>query len=209
MILKKYSLKSMNWFKNSLKDSFIRKRNKNNLRSRAWFKLEELDNYLKIFKKGMNIVDLGSSPGSWSQYAQKKIGLTGSIIACDILPMKKISNVIFVLGDISNFLIFEKLVSLSKNKICNVIMSDIAPNISGISIIDNEKFFYLCDVVLNVAFKILDKNGILIFKLFQGVGFKEYLKKIFKHFVIVKIFKPNSSRANSREVFIIASQRKI
>ncbi|WP_343126416.1 RlmE family RNA methyltransferase [Buchnera aphidicola] len=209
MIKRKYSLKSIKWYKNSLKDFFIQKRNQKNLRSRAWFKLQELDNNLKIFKKGMCVIDLGSSPGGWSEYIQKKIGNTGRIIACDRLPMKKIPNVFFILGDIQNTILIEKIVFLLKKKKCDVITSDISPNISGFTIIDNENFFNLCDIVLTISIKLLSKKGYLIFKLFQGVGFQFYIQHIKKYFLIVKIFKLKTSRKKSREVFIVANQRKI
>lgn len=205
---KHFSKSSKIWLNNHFNDIYVKKRNIKKIRSRAWFKLESLDKKEKIFKSGMNVIDLGSSPGSWSQYAFSKVGILGNIIACDLKPMINIKGVNFILGDITQNNIFNKFISLSKHIVWNVIMSDMSPNISGISIIDSERSFYLADIALRISEKISFRKDFFIVKLFQGNGFNQYLKKISNIFKKVKIRKPNASRSSSREVFLVASGHK-
>ncbi|ABJ90704.1 ribosomal RNA large subunit methyltransferase E [Buchnera aphidicola] len=204
MILKKRSKSSKNWLKRNFNDPYIKERNKKKLRSRSWFKLKEIDESEKIFKKGMNVIDLGSNPGGWSEYTLKKIGKSGKIFACDILPMRFLKDIVFFCGDISNSDFLKKIFLFLDKYSWNVVMSDISPNICGYSVIDNSNMFKLSNIVLKISRHVLSNNGYLIIKLFQGYGFNKYMKKIRNIFELVKIYKPNASRVNSREVFIIA-----
>lgn len=197
------------WLKKNFSDFYIKQRNIRNCRSRAWFKLKEIDEKKKIFTFGMNIIDLGAAPGGWSQYAITKIGKKGKILAFDVIPMKKMKNVFFVCGDIFSDLILKKIYFFSKIYTWSVIMSDMCPNISGYSLIDDSKMFFLGKKILNIANKFLSRNGFLIIKFFYGIEFNKFFKKIRSIFVNVSIYKPNSSRINSREVFIIAHEYRV
>ncbi|CAL4323382.1 Ribosomal RNA large subunit methyltransferase E [Buchnera aphidicola (Eriosoma grossulariae)] len=204
MIIKNRSKSSHQWLHEHFRDKYVKESKKRKLCSRAWFKLEQINNKYKIFKLGMNVLDLGSSPGSWSEYSVNKIGRQGQIIACDILPMKYINNVIFIQGDLNNNIILHKVLNLCRTKTINVIMSDMAPNTSGCSLIDLPKIIALGELALFISKNLLVKNGILLLKLFQGTGFETFLKRICSLFLKVKICKPDSSRGRSREVFILA-----
>lgn len=208
MIIKKKLNNSKSWLKKNFRDPYIKERKRRNLRSRSWFKIKEINESEKIFKNNMYVIDLGSHPGGWSQYVHKKIGNSGIIIACDILPMKSLERVIFFCGDITKVEFFQKMLSIFKKYSWNVIMSDMSPNISGCSIVDNCNMFRLSNVVLKISKYVLSHCGYLIIKLFQGHGFNEYMKKIYNMFIYVKIYKPRSSRSNSSEIFIIAHGQK-
>lgn len=203
------SKSSKYWLKNHFRDPYIIKRNIINVRSRAWFKLQEIDKLFNIFYSGINVIDLGSSPGGWSQYAQKKVGKNGIILSCDLIPMKNLNGVTFICGDIFSDIVLKKINSFSKKHIWSVIMSDISPNISGYSLIDDSKMLSIGEKILDFSKKFLCSTGFLIIKFFQGKNIKIFLKKIFNIFLQVKIYKPNSSRASSREVFIIAHKHKL
>lgn len=209
MIIKHRTKSSRNWLHRNFRDPYIKERNSKNLRARSWFKIKEIDERYNIFQIGMNVIDLGSSPGGWSEYLQKKIGFSGRVLACDLLPMRPLNRIIFLKGDLTNKVILKKFISLSEKYHWNAIVSDMSPNISGCSIIDNAKAFDLSDIAISIADRVLSKQGYFIMKLFQGGDFSQYIKKIYNIFVKVKIFKPNSSRASSREIFIIAHGRKI
>ncbi|VFP88456.1 Ribosomal RNA large subunit methyltransferase E [Buchnera aphidicola (Cinara piceae)] len=209
MIFRKNLSSSKNWFRKHCKDPYVRERNRRNLRSRSWFKLKEINESEKIFEKGMNIIDLGSHPGGWSEYASQEIGHTGIIYAYDILPMRPLKNVTFFKGDITDIDIQKKMFFFLKKHSWNVVMSDMSPNISGCSIVDNVNVFKLSNIALKIAIRVLSSKGYLIIKLFHGHGFNKYIQKIYSKFIIVKVYKPRSSRVNSREVFIIARGFKI
>ncbi|VAX76633.1 RlmE family RNA methyltransferase [Buchnera aphidicola] len=209
MIFRKKINSSKSWLQRYFKDPYIKERNRKNLRSRAWFKLKEINELEKVFKKNMNVIDLGSNPGGWSEYVRQKIGKLGIILACDISPMRALDGVIFFHGDITQTDTLKKFFLIIKKYSWNVVMSDMSPNISGCSIVDNMNMFKLSDIVLDISIQVLSKTGYLIIKLFQGYGFDEYISKIYDLFSLVKIYKPRSSRDNSREVYIIASRCKI
>lgn len=205
---KKKIINSNKWLKRHFCDKYVKLAYKKGFRSRAKFKLAELNNSDKIFQIGMNVIDLGSSPGSWSEYAVSKIGKQGKIVACDILPMLPIKNVHFIQGDIREKVIFDKLLHFIRLTPVNVVMSDMAPNMSGYSCIDIPKSIFLCNLALEVSKITLVQGGTLLLKLFQGEGFDTFLKKIYDLFSLVKIRKPYSSLTSSREVFIVAAKRK-
>ncbi|VFP85996.1 Ribosomal RNA large subunit methyltransferase E [Buchnera aphidicola (Cinara pseudotaxifoliae)] len=204
MIAKKKLNKSNNWLRKHFADPYVRERNKKNLRSRSWFKLKEINESEKIFNIGMKVIDLGSNPGGWSEYALQKIGNSGIIFAYDILPMRPLKQVTFFCEDVTDIYVQKKIFFSLKKNSWNVVMSDMSPNTSGFSIVDNANIFKLNDVALKISMHALLKNGCLIMKLFQGCGFNMHIQKIFDIFKLVKIYKPRSSRFNSREVFIVA-----
>ncbi|XBC40594.1 MAG: SAM-dependent methyltransferase [Buchnera aphidicola (Nurudea yanoniella)] len=206
---KSSSLSSKRWLKRHIRDKYVRLSYEKDVRSRAYFKLDQIHNAIRLFKKGIKIVDLGASPGSWSEYASKKIGRLGHIIACDILPMIPIKNVSFFQGDIRDLNFFNCLLSYLNNIKIDLVMSDIAPNMSGFHCIDHYRSIRLNKLVLKISEKILSHNGKLLIKSFYGNQFNVLIKKIKNIFIKIKIFKPDASRINSREVYIVASERRI
>ncbi|CAL4322247.1 Ribosomal RNA large subunit methyltransferase E [Buchnera aphidicola (Chaitophorus sp. 3695)] len=205
---KKKNSSSKIWLRRHFKDFYVRKTHQNKIRSRAWFKLDQIHNKFNIFKNGNIILDIGCSPGSWSEYALQKIGSQGKIIACDISFMKPILGVIFIKGDIQDMHTCSLILKNLKYKKVDVCMSDISPNISGYPIIDMHKSISLSRSALNLSIKILSKNGVFITKSFQGESFNIYYQFIKKKFSQVKIYKPQASRFRSREIFIIAKYIK-
>lgn len=205
---KKRSASSTRWLNEHFKDRFVQQAQKKGLRSRAWFKLEEIQNTDKLFKTGMTVVDLGAAPGGWSQYVAKVIGNKGRIIACDLLPMDPIVGVDFLQGDFRDEAVLTTLLERVGEEKVNVVMSDMAPNMSGQPAVDIPRAMYLVELALDMCRDVLAPNGSFIVKVFQGEGFEQYLKSIREMFRMVKIRKPEASRARSREVYIVASGRK-
>ncbi|QJC38229.1 hypothetical protein GJU04_01580 [Enterobacteriaceae endosymbiont of Donacia marginata] len=202
--------KSKIWLKNNFKDFYIKKvkKNINKYRSRSWFKLAQIEKIDKIFKKDMKIIDLGSSPGGWSSFASFKIGNKGKIIACDILPMNYIPNVYFYKGNICDPIFFNKIkTKLNKIKV-HIIMSDMSPNISGIKEIDIPRIIYLNELTLKLCYSKLKHNGTFLVKTFQGKGLTKFYNKINSMFEIVNIRKPNASKSQSNEIYIVAKRYK-
>ncbi|QJC35788.1 RlmE family RNA methyltransferase [Enterobacteriaceae endosymbiont of Donacia sparganii] len=202
----KKNKKSKKWLKNNFKDFYIQKTKKNisKYRSRSWFKLAEIEKIDKIFKKDMKIIDLGSSPGGWSSFASLKIGNKGKIIAFDILPMNYIKNVDFYQGNVCNSIFLNKIIKkINKIKV-HMIMSDISPNFSGIKEIDIPNIIYLNKLALNLCYSQLKYNGTFLVKTFQNKGLNQFYNKINSIFKIVKIRKPNASRSQSSEIYIVA-----
>jgi 23S rRNA (uridine2552-2'-O)-methyltransferase len=191
-----------------LNDEFVKKAQKEGYRSRAAYKLLEIIGKDQIIKTGFKVLDLGAAPGGWSQVAIKIVGETGQVIATDILPVESIANVDFLQGDFTEEGIYEKLISLTKKQKINVVLSDMAPNMSGQISIDQPKSMYLAELALNMATKVLSQNGHFVVKVFQGEGFDTFIQNTRKNFKKVVIRKPKASRPRSKEVYLIASQLK-
>ncbi|BAP58853.1 RlmE family RNA methyltransferase [Candidatus Tachikawaea gelatinosa] len=204
---KKRSSSSYHWIKKHFNDQYVQEAHSKKLRSRAWFKLEQINKSEKIFKNGMIIIDLGSSPGGWSQYAQKYIQKKGMIISCDIMPMKPIQKVKFFQGDFFDSFFLEKITKCLNNKKAHIIMSDMSPNLSGISAIDIPKSINLLNSVLNFSCNFLRNNGTLLTKTFLGKDFDQCFKNFHSIFKEIKIIKPIASKLTSREVYILAKER--
>lgn len=205
---KKRSASSTRWLNEHFKDQFVLQAQKKGLRSRAWFKLEEIQKTDKLFKPGMTVVDLGAAPGGWSQYVASVIGNKGRIIACDLLPMDPIVGVDFLQGDFRDEAVLNALLARVGEDKVQVVMSDMAPNMSGQPAVDIPRAMYLVELALDMCRDVLAANGSFIVKVFQGEGFEQYLKAIREMFKVVKIRKPQASRARSREVYIVATGRK-
>lgn len=206
MKLTNKSNSSHRWLLEHFTDKYVTEAKKNKIRSRSWFKLEELDMHNKLFKIGMNVIDLGASPGGWSQYASSKIGEQGKILACDILPIKPIIGVNFFQGDFLSDNILSKILNFFRNIRCNLVMSDMTPNMTGYCSIDMPRVLNLCRSALKMSELLLCKNGIFLLKSFQGEGFNEFYKEVKILFSKVKICKPKASRTRSREIFILATR---
>ena len=199
---------SVRWMNEHLKDEFVKKAQKEGYRSRAAYKLLEIIDKNQIIKTGFKVLDLGAAPGGWSQVAIKIVGKTGQVIATDILPVESIANVEFLQGDFTEEIIYNKLLSLTNKQKINVVLSDMAPNMSGQISIDQPKSMYLAELALDMATKVLSHNGHFVVKIFQGDGFDIFVQNTRKKFEKVVIRKPKASRPRSKEVYLIASQLK-
>jgi 23S rRNA (uridine2552-2'-O)-methyltransferase len=208
MSKQKHSASSGRWLKEHFDDKYVNEAKKKGYRSRAIFKIEEIQNKDKLLKAGMTVVDLGAAPGGWSQYAASIVGETGQVIACDILPMDSIAEVAFLQGDFREESVLEALLErIGPNKV-DVVMSDMAPNMAGNSSVDQPRAMYLVELALDMCRQVLAPKGSFVVKVFQGEGFDEYLQEVRNMFTAVKIRKPDSSRARSREVYVVATGYK-
>ena len=205
---KKRSASSSRWLNEHFKDPFVQKAHKQKLRSRAYFKLDEIQQTDKLFKPGMTVVDLGAAPGGWSQYVVSQIGGKGRVIACDILDMNPIVGVDFLQGDFRDENVLNALLERVGEAKVDVVMSDMAPNFSGMPSVDIPRAMYLVELALDMCKQVLAKKGSFVVKVFQGEGFDEYLCEIRSLFSVVKVRKPEASRGRSREVYIVASGYK-
>ena len=169
------------------------------------FKLEEINNKDKLLKPGMSVVDLGAAPGGWSEYAVKVVGEKGQVVACDILPMDPIAGVAFLQGDFREDAVLDALLSRIDGKNVDVVMSDMAANFTGNESADSARSMYLVELALEMCHQVLKKNGSFVVKVFQGEGFEQFMQEVKLVFKVVKTRKPESSRARSREVYLVAT----
>ena len=197
------------WLDEHFSDEYVKKAQLLGLRSRAVFKLEEIDKKDKLIRVNQIIVDLGAAPGGWSEYAVKKVGSKGHVIALDLLDIEPINGVDFIKGDFSEDSTFEQLQTLINAQPIDLVMSDIAPNMSGSKAVDQPKSMYLADLALDFAINSLAPKGVFLIKLFQGEGFDQYVQEAKKSFLSVVIRKPKASRARSREVYLLAKGLKL
>ena len=209
MSKKKRTPSSTRWLKEHFDDKYVQKAQKLGLRSRAVFKIDEIQLKDKLIKPGMTIVDLGAAPGGWSQFAVEQVGDKGRVIACDILPMDPIAGVDFLQGDFREEAVLAALLERVGDAKVDVVLSDMAPNMSGTPAVDQPRSMYLVELALEMCKEVLAPNGSFVVKVFQGVGSEEYLKAVRELFKVVKVHKPDSSRARSREVYIVATGFKL
>ncbi|MCK5896237.1 MAG: 23S rRNA (uridine(2552)-2'-O)-methyltransferase RlmE [Cocleimonas sp.] len=197
------------WLQEHFDDEYVKKSQQDGYRSRAVYKLEEIQQKERLIKPNMNIIDLGAAPGGWSQYAVKLVGKKGRVIASDILDIDPLPFVEFIKGDFTEQSILDEILGVlekegTRNNKLDVVISDMAPNISGVESIDLPRSIYLCELALALARDVLKPKGSLVVKLFQGQGSDEYLRDVRRSFRQVKIRKPKASRARSKEVYVIA-----
>lgn len=185
-------------------DEYVKMAQIQGYRSRAVFKLAEIQEKDTLIKPGMNVVDLGAAPGGWSQYARQHLGKSNKLIALDILPMEPIDGVDFIQGDFCEQSVMDELFGALDGMTVNLVMSDMAPNMSGNKAIDQPRSLYLCELALDAAKSILSKNGCFLVKVFQGAGFDEFHRDVQSQFAKVVIRKPKASRPRSNEVYILA-----
>lgn len=204
----KLSKSSKDWMREHLEDSYVQKAQKDGYRSRAAYKLLEVNQKDKLFKTGMTVVDLGSAPGSWSQIAAQLVGANGMVLASDILPMDALPNVHFIQGDFREDEVFNKLLDTLNGRPVDLVISDMAPNIGG-NASDQPRAMYLCELALDFALRVLKPNGQFLVKVFQGEGYEEYRKVIMDNFTVLKSRKPEASRARSREMYLLATGFKV
>ena len=206
---KKRTASSNRWMLEHFDDHYVKLAQKRGLRSRAAFKLEELQEKDQLIRPGMTVVDLGAAPGGWSQIAVKLTGDKGKVIACDILPMDPIVGVDFLQGDFREEKVLEALLTRVGADKVDVVLSDMAPNMSGSDGVDQPRAMYLVELALDMCHQVLAPNGSFAVKVFQGEGFDEYMKAVKEAFKVVKTRKPDSSRARSREVYLVATGYKL
>jgi 23S rRNA (uridine2552-2'-O)-methyltransferase len=204
MVSKSRSKSSRRWLERQHADHYVQKAKQAGFRSRAAYKLLELQEKDKLFWPGMTVLDLGAAPGGWSQVAAEKVGQNGKVVALDILPMDPIKGVDIIQGDFEQPEVMEKLLSMLGNRPVDLVISDMAPNLSGIPAVDQARAMYLADRVLELVVKILDKDGTLLIKLFQGSETEQYIAEVKQRFRQVVVRKPKASRAESREIYLLA-----
>lgn len=204
----KRSKSSRRWLDEHVNDPYVKQAQKDGLRSRASYKLIELNEKDKLIRPGMLVMDLGSAPGGWSQVAGRLVGEKGRVLASDILPMDPLDNVDFIQGDFTDDAVFQQLLDKLNGRQPDLIISDIAPNISGVAAADQASSMYLVELVLDMVRQVLKPNGNFVAKVFQGEGSDKFLKDVRTSFEKVVIRKPESSRPRSREVYLVAKGLK-
>lgn len=193
------------WLDEHFNDPYVKQAQKQGYRSRAVFKLQEIDQRDRLLRPGITVIDLGAAPGGWSQYALAKIGGQGRVIATDILDMEAINGVTFIRGDFREQTVFEQVLELiGDTGGADLVISDMAPNISGMGAVDQPRAMYLVDLAVDLARSVLKSNGDLLVKVFQGEGFDELIRNLRQSFTRVQIRKPKASRPRSREVYVLA-----
>ena len=195
---------SGSWRDRQERDPFVQRARREGWRSRAVFKLEEIDRKERLLKPGMVCVDLGSAPGSWSQYVTEKLKGRARIVANDLLEMDPLPGVEFVLGDFTDDAVFERLLQSVGDAGADLVMSDMAPNITGTKAVDQPRSMYLAELALDMARRVLRQGGSFVCKVFQGEGFDEFVRDARNSFERVRVFKPEASRSASREVYLVA-----
>ena len=195
---------SSSWRERQEKDPYVKRARKEGWRSRAVFKLEQIDQKERLLKPGMVCVDLGSAPGSWSQYITGKLNGKARIVAVDLLAMDALPDVEFVQGDFLDDEVFGQLLESVGDAGADLVLSDMAPNISGTKAVDQPRSMYLVELALDMARKVLKPGGGFVCKVFQGEGFDEFVRDARNSFERVRVIKPEASRAGSREVYLVA-----
>jgi len=200
----KRSKSSKQWLDRQRKDDYVRRAVSEGYRSRASYKLLEINERDQIFRPGMTVIDLGAAPGGWSQVAVELVG-KNFVIALDILPIDPIEGVDIIQGDFKDASVYDKLLKKLGTKKVGLVISDMAPNFSGISDIDVPRAVYLAEIALDFAQEVLVSGGCLLVKIFQGPGYTEYVKMLKEVFSTVAVRKPKASRSESREVYLLGT----
>jgi 23S rRNA (uridine2552-2'-O)-methyltransferase len=195
---------SAKWLAEHREDPYVQEAHRLGYRSRALFKLKEINEKHKLLRPAQIVVDLGAAPGGWSQYARPLLGAKGKLFALDILPMDPLPNVDFILGDFREDEVLQQLEAEVGERQVDLVLSDMAPNVSGVGTADQMASVYLCELALDFAKAHLKPRGVFLVKVFQGDGFDAYLKSVREAFESVTIRKPKASRPRSREVYLLA-----
>jgi 23S rRNA (uridine2552-2'-O)-methyltransferase len=203
------SKSSSRWLKEHFDDNYVQRAQREGWRSRAVYKLEELDQKYRLLKPGMTVVDLGAAPGGWSQYAAKVLGNKGNLFALDILPMDALPDVVFIEGDFREADVLDRLKAELGDRTIDLVLSDIAPNITGMDAVDQPRAMYMVELAVDFAREMLRPGGSFVCKVFQGEGFDQLVQDLRKDFGRVLVRKPKASRSRSREVYLVASDRKL
>jgi 23S rRNA (uridine2552-2'-O)-methyltransferase len=206
MAKKKSSSKA--WLKEHRDDVFVQRAQREGYRSRACYKLLELNERDRLIRPGMRVVDLGAAPGGWSQVAGSLVGAKGRVIATDILPMDTLEDVEFIQGDFTEDAVFDALLEAIGDHPVDLVMSDMAPNMSGVAAVDLPRAMYLVELAVDMATRVLAPKGAFVAKVFQGEGFDELFRTLREQYATVLTRKPEASRPRSREVYIVAKEFK-
>ena len=202
------SKSSSRWMQEHFDDEYVKMAQAQGYRSRAVFKLKEIQDKDRLIRPGMNIIDLGAAPGGWSQLARQLVGKKDKIIALDILAMDPLEGVDFIQGDFREQSVLDQLYEVLDGAPINLVMSDMAPNMSGNKGVDQPRSIFLGELALDTAKTVLAKDGVFLVKLFHGAGFEEFYKEVQRSFARVAIRKPKASRPRSNEVYILAKDFK-
>ena len=198
------SKSSNRWLQEHFDDIYVKKAHAEGYRSRAVYKLKEIDEKERLLKPGMTVVDLGAAPGGWTQYVAEKLQGRGTIVALDILAMDAVADVLFIQGDFREDEVLQKLINLVPERGLDLLLSDMAPNMSGTTAVDVPRAMYLAELTFDFGSKMLKPGGVLLMKIFHGSGFDELVKLARMQFDRVVIRKPLASRSRSRETYLLA-----
>ena len=202
------SKSSKAWLHEHVNDHYVHMAQKDGYRARAAYKLLEINQKDKLIKLGTVLADLGSAPGSWSQVAAKLVGKTGAVFALDILPMDAIEGVSFIQGDFREDAVLEQFEALLDNRPLDLVICDMAPNMSGNAVTDQARSFYLCELALDFALQHLKPGGSFLVKVFQGAGYQEYTAAMREIFASVQTRKPDASRNRSSEIYLLGKNKR-
>jgi len=194
---------SQRWLARNAKDKYVKRARQEGARSRAIYKLEEIDRRDRLLQPGMTVVDLGAAPGGWSQYVKSRVGDSGRVLALDILPMEPIVGVEFIEGDFTELPVLDLLVQRLQGKPVDLVISDMAPNMSGVASVDQARSMNLAELALEFSDKSLKPGGSLLIKTFQGAGFNEFYAQLRRRFEKLATRKPSASRAESKEIYLL------
>jgi 23S rRNA (uridine2552-2'-O)-methyltransferase len=200
---------SKEWVQTQNKDPYVKQARESHYRSRAVYKLQEIDQKDGLIKPDYCVVDLGSAPGSWSQYTAERIGTNGRVVAVDILPMEPINGVLFTQGDFTDETLEKEFLEQVGEQKVDLVISDMAPNLTGIRVTDQARSMAMAELVHDFCLKVLKPGGDLLIKLFEGAGTSEYRQLLREHFAKVMTRKPGASRDKSREFYILARSYKL
>ena len=206
---RKRSKSSQRWLQEHFRDPHVRQAQDSGYRSRAVYKLLEIDQKDHLFRKGMTVVDLGAAPGAWSQVAAERVGEGGLVVALDLLEMEPIPGVEIIQGDFREQETLQRLLEILGDRKLDLVLSDMAPNISGMRSVDQPRAMHLVELALDLARQVLRPGGDLLVKLFQGEGSEAFLKELRGTFGKVTIRKPGASRDRSREVYVLARNYRV
>lgn len=195
---------SKRWIAEHEGDDYVRRARSQGWRSRAVYKLQELDERDRLIRPGMRVVDLGAAPGAWSQYVSRRLHGRGSVAALDLLPVEPLDGVVCIQGDFREQQALDALADVLNTEKVDLVMSDMAPNISGVAAVDQPRAMYLAELALDFARRNLTPGGNFVCKAFQGEGFEEFVRDARGSFASVRIRKPKASRPRSREVYLVA-----
>ena len=196
------------WMHEHVNDPYVQRAQKDGYRARAAYKLLEINEKDKLIKSGTLLADLGSAPGSWSQVAAKLVGPTGQVFALDILPMERIDSVHFIQGDFREDEVLRQFENLLGNRPLDLVICDMAPNMSGNAVTDQARSYYLCELALDFARNHLKTGGSFLVKVFQGAGYQEYLTEMRSLFQTVQTRKPDASRNRSSEIYLLGKNKR-
>jgi 23S rRNA (uridine2552-2'-O)-methyltransferase len=203
------SKSSDRWLQEHFRDPYVQRAQARGWRSRAVFKLEEIDRRERLLKPGAVCLDLGAAPGAWSQYARTRVGRQGRVVASDILSMEALDGVEFVQGDFREEEVFGRVLALLPQGQVDVVLSDMAPAFSGVDVTDQARSIHLAELALDIARRVLKPGGDALIKVFQGAGFEELVKGARTEFGKVKLVKPQASRARSPEMYMLALRYRL